>query len=204
MTFKSDGLDRLHMEMRACRKCLDAGHPITPGAVFSGPASARLMIIGQAPGVTESEVKRPFNGTSGTRLFQWLAQAGWEEDDFRARHYITAVTKCYPGKAQGGKGDRAPGRAEQKLCRPFLDRELELLAPQVIVPVGRLAIELFYKGKFKLADLVGASQRDDWGRWIVPLPHPSGASLWLNRPEHQARVTDALAILARLKEELLL
>jgi uracil-DNA glycosylase len=204
MKFQDDGLYHLHAEMRACRKCLDAGHPIAPGAVFSGPASARLMIIGQAPGVTEAEVKRPFNGTSGTRLFQWLAQAGWDEDDFRARHYMTAVTKCYPGKASGGKGDRAPSRAEQKLCHPFLDRELELVAPQVIVPVGRLAIELFYKGKFKLADVVGTSKQDDQGHWIVPVSHPSGASLWLNRPEHQARVAEALAILARLKEELAL
>jgi uracil-DNA glycosylase family 4 len=202
MTINSNELLRLHAEMRACRKCLDAGHPITPGAVFSGPASARVTIIGQAPGVTESQVKRPFNGTSGTRLFQWLAQAGWDEADFRARHYMTAVTKCYPGKAKGGKGDRVPGRAEQRLCCSFLDRELTLVAPEVIVPVGRLAIELFYGRKLKLADVIGTSKRDDQGRWIVPLPHPSGTSLWLNRPKHQAQVADALVILGQLKEGL--
>jgi uracil-DNA glycosylase family 4 len=201
MKLDDDGLVRLHTEMRACRKCLDAGYPITPGAVFSGPAAARVMVIGQAPGVTESQAKRPFNGTSGTRLFRWLTQAGWDEADFRARHYLTAVTKCYPGKAKGGKGDRAPSRAEQKLCRPFLDRELGLMAPEVVVPLGRLAIELFYGRKFKLADLVGTSKRGDQGRWIVPLPHPSGASLWLNRPAHRAKVTEALAILRRLREE---
>jgi uracil-DNA glycosylase len=159
------------------------------------------MIIGQAPGITESEVKRPFNGTSGTRLFQWLAEAGWEEQEFRARHYITTTTKCYPGKAKGGKGDRAPSRAEQRLCRPFLDEELALVDPEVIVPVGRVAVELFYSGKFKLADVVGTAKQDARMRWIVPLPHPSGASLWLNRPAHQDKVTQALAILARLKGE---
>jgi uracil-DNA glycosylase len=202
MMLEEGKLVQLQEEMRACQKCLDAGYQIAPGAVFSGPASARVMIIGQAPGVTEAEVKRPFNGTSGTRLFQWLAEVGWAEDDFRTRHYMTAVTKCYPGKGGGGKGDRVPSRAEQKLCWPFLDQELALVAPEVIVPVGRLAIELFFDGRFKLVDVVGTSRRDKQGRKIVPLPHPSGASLWLNRPAHQARVTQAVEILRRSREEL--
>lgn len=197
-----DELSRLHTEMRVCHTCLDAGYHITPGAVFSGPATAQAMIIGQAPGVTECQVKRPFNGTSGTRLFKWLAEAGWEEDEFRAYQYLTAVTKCYPGKDKGGKGDRVPTRAEQKLCRPFLERELALVNPAVIVPVGRLAIELFYGRRFKLADVVGTCTRDDRGRRIVPLPHPSGASLWLNQPKHQTQVAQALVILRQLKEEL--
>ena len=156
------------------------------------------MIIGQAPGVTECQVKRPFNGTSGTRLFQWLREVGWDETDFRSQQYLTAVTKCYPGKGKGGKGDRVPSRAEQKLCRPFLDQELSLVEPQVIIPVGRLAIELFYERQFKLAEIVGTLKRDDVGRKIVPLPHPSGASLWLNQPEHQAQVARALDILRGL------
>ena len=202
MTAQQGELARLQREMRACRKCLEAGYHIAPGAVFAGSASAQVMIIGQAPGVTESEVKRPFNGTSGTRLFQWLAEAGWEEADFRACHYMTAVTKCYPGKDKGGKGDRVPSRSEQKLCRPFLERELALVTPRVIVPVGRLAIELFYGRRFKLVDVVGTFKQDDQGRRVVPLPHPSGASLWLNRPDHQARVTQAVVILRQMKEEL--
>jgi uracil-DNA glycosylase len=162
------------------------------------------MIIGQAPGVTEAQVKRPFNASSGTRLFQWLAQAGWDEGDFRARHYMSAVTKCYPGKGTGGKGDRVPSRAEQDLCRPFLERELALVTPQVILPVGRLAIELFYGRGLKLSDVVGTSKVDDRGRWIVPLPHPSGASLWLNQPVHAAQVSQAVKILRALREELAL
>lgn len=161
-----------------------------------------MMIIGQAPGVTECQNKRPFNGTSGTRLFQWLAEVGWDEDDFRVNQYLTAVTKCYPGKDKGGKGDRVPSRAEQELCRPFLERELALVGCQVIAPVGRLAIELFYGRQFKLADVVGTSKRDGQGRWIVPLPHPSGASLWLNRSDHQAKVSHALKILQQLRKEL--
>jgi len=197
----SEAMRQLHAEMRACQQCLDAGYNIAPGAVFSGPASARVMIIGQAPGVTEAQVKRPFNGTSGTRLFRWLAQVGWDEDDFRARHYMTAVTKCYPGKAKSGKGDRAPSRAEQKLCRAFLDRELALVRPQVIIPVGRLAIELFYGRKIRLVDVVGTAKQDENGCFIVPLPHPSGASLWLNRPEHQAQVGHAIEILRQVRRD---
>jgi len=96
--------------------------------------------VGQAPGVTEAQVKRPFNASSGRRLFQWLAQAGLEEADSRARYYMTAVTKCYPGKHPSGKGDRKPSRAEQKLCRPFLEQELALVQPRVLLAVGGLAI----------------------------------------------------------------
>jgi uracil-DNA glycosylase len=190
-------LDTLHNEMRACRRCLEASFSITPGAIFSGPASARVMIVGQAPGVTEVEAQRPFNASSGRRLFQWLAEVGWDEDDFRATQYMTAITKCYPGKSPGGKGDRAPSRVEQKLCAPFLKRELTLVQPEIIIPVGGLAIRRFL-GQVKLVDAVGKAVQDKESRWIVPLPHPSGASLWLNKPQHRALVQRAIEHLRRL------
>jgi len=189
----------LQAEMRACRACLEAGYDIEPGAIFSGPAPAPLILIGQAPGITEAQVKRPFNASSGTRLFQWLARAGLEEDDFRRRYYMTAVTKCYPGKHPKGKGDRKPSTAEQKLCRPFLDREIELVRPRVILAVGGLAIETVLGRKIRLEEAVGHTFKVG-GRLVLPLPHPSGASLWLNQPENQARLARALAI---LKDELL-
>jgi uracil-DNA glycosylase len=190
-------LAALHTQMRACRRCLEAGYPITPGAVFSGLATATVMIVGQAPGITETQVGRPFNGSSGRRLFRWLGQAGWEETEFRTTQYMTAITKCYPGKGSGGKGDRVPTRAEQKLCAPYLERELALVHPNLIIPVGGLAVRRFL-GRVRLAQVVGGVVQDEDGRWIVPLPHPSGASLWLNRPENQARVTQALAHIRRL------
>jgi uracil-DNA glycosylase len=115
---------------------------------------------------------------------------------------MTAVTKCYPGKDKGGKGDRVPTRFEQKLCRPFLDRELALVVPELIVPVGRLAVELFFGHRFKLVDVVGTLAIDERGCRIVPLPHPSGASLWLNRPENRARVAQAVEILSQVKTQL--
>jgi uracil-DNA glycosylase len=190
----SDEWAAFRAEMRACTRCLEAGYQITAGAVFSGPAPAPLMLVGQAPGVTEAEAKRPFNASSGTRLFQWLAEAGLEETEFRARYYMTAVTKCYPGKHPKGKGDRKPSRAEQALCRPFLERELALVRPRVLLAVGGLAIETLLGQKLRLDQAVGWLFQVD-GRHVLPLPHPSGASLWPNRSENQVRIQQALALL---------
>lgn len=196
-------LGELHAEMRACRQCLEAGFSVTPGAVFSGPASARLMIVGQAPGVTECETGRPFNGTSGQRLFEWLAEAGWDESSFRATQYMTAITKCYPGKSPNGKGDRAPTRAEQRLCASYLKQELGLVQPEIVVPVGSMAVRRLL-GQVRLSDVVGDVIEGSEGRLIVPLPHPSGVNLWLNRPNNQERVAQALAHLQRLRKRLAL
>jgi uracil-DNA glycosylase len=184
----------LQADMRACLKCLDAGYDIAPGAVFSGPAPSPLMLVGQAPGVTEAQVKRPFNASSGRRLFQWLAEAGIVEAEFRIHYYMTAVTKCYPGRHPKGKGDRKPSRAEQKLRRPFLDRELALVRPRVLLAVGGLAIETLLGQKLRLNEAVGCVFEID-GWQVLPLPHPSGASLWPNAPENQARIQQALRLL---------
>ena len=203
----------LHREMKACQRCQEEGFPVAPGAVFSGPAAAWVMVAGQAPGVTETEVGRPFNASSGRRLFQWLAQAGWDETTFRATQYLTAITKCYPGRTGPGrtgkgKGDRVPTRAEQRLCAPFLERELALVRPRLLLPVGGLAVRRFVgrqrsgQGAFRLATVVGRAFQDEEGLWIVPLPHPSGASLWLNRSENRALVGQALEHVRRLCEEL--
>lgn len=219
-------LPQLHAEMRACRLCVQAGHDIVPGAVFQGDAAARVMLIGQAPGVTEVEAKRPFNAGSGRRLFQWLSEAGWEETDFRRRQYMTAVTKCYPGKGSNGKGDRVPSRAEQALCRPFLEQEIRLINPRLIIPVGGLAMKLFYPPSARLEEIIGRAayfppealadpvnfdlsqaelldafdpRKPRAGRWLVSLPHPSGASLWPNRLANQALIARAVQILADIR-----
>lgn len=180
--------------MRTCLRCLEAGYSITPGAIFSGPAPAPLMLVGQAPGITEAKAKRPFNASAGRRLFQWLVEVGFDEADFRARYYMTAVTKCFPGKHATGQGDRKPSRAEQQLCRPFLDRELALVQPRVLLAVGGLAIETLLGRRLTLEEAVGQVFQVDGCR-VLPLPHPSGASLWPNRPENRERLGQALAIL---------
>lgn len=227
-----DSLAVLHADMRACRRCLDAGFSIAPGAVFSSGSARRVMLIGQAPGVTEAQVKRPFNAGSGRRLFQWFGEAGWDEDAFRDGQYMTAVTKCYPGKSANGKGDRVPSKTEQALCRPFLEQEITLVRPRLIILVGGLAMKLLYPASTRLEDVIGTAvyfppesltnplnfdlatavpltdeQLPSFletaagdGRFIVPLPHPSGASLWPNKPENRQRIARAITILRHLRE----
>ena len=216
---------RLQARMAACRICLDAGYDIVPGAVFSGDVGARVLLFGQAPGITEQTIKRPFNGMSGTRLFKWLAEAGWDEDDFRQNHYMTAVTKCYPGRHKSGKGDRVPTKGEQRLCRPFLTQELNLINPRLLILIGGLAIKQFYPAQTRLRDVIGSGQffsaeaapnrlnfslegsekvwevQDEDGWYIVPLPHPSGASLWTNSAENRALIARALALLSNIREK---
>jgi len=198
----TSALAALHQEMRDCRRCLEAGYPIAPGAIFSGPAAARVVVVGQAPGVTEVTARRPFNASAGRRLFQWLAEAGWDESEFRAGQYVTAITKCYPGKQPGDKsrGDRVPTATERRLCAPFLERELAIVRPALLIPVGGLAIRRLV-GPGRLDQVVGQVYEKD-GVYTVPLPHPSGASLWLNRPENRALVQQAIGHLRRLKRQL--
>jgi len=188
--------DELQIRMRACRACLEAGHSVEPPAVTQGKVDAQIMTIGQAPGITEVEAGRPFNAGSGKRLFEWLGKAGIDEEWFRANQYMSSVTKCYPGRVEGGSGDRVPSRVEQKLCRPFLDEELALVDPALIIPIGRLAIELFFpKGK-KLNEIVGTELEVD-GRWIVPLAHPSGASRWHQIDENRVLIDMAIDLIAK-------
>ena len=219
----------LQGEMIACRRCITEGFQIEPGAIFSGNADADVMLIGQAPGITEVTAKRPFNAGSGDRLFQWLSGADFIQPAFRRDQYMTAVTKCYPGKNRSGKGDRVPSRREQSLCRAYLDQELHLVNPKLIIPVGSLAIQLFFDKTLKLSDVIGRAvywadeSIDDWpkfpnegsmmltslpnkmpgnGRWIVPLPHPSGASLWPNQPENRQLIDQAIRLLNEIRSRL--
>jgi len=189
-------LSQLHAEMRLCRSCIEEGYSITPPAIFSGISTARIMIIGQAPGITEVEARRPFNAGSGSRLFQWLAEVGIDENWFRQTQYMTSVTKCFPGKANAGGGDRVPSRFEQNLCRPFLDQEIFIVNPHLIIPIGRLAIELFYSKRRSLSDIIGTEKQINH-RWIIPLPHPSGASRWHQIPENRERISRALLLIQR-------
>ncbi|MGB2909386.1 MAG: uracil-DNA glycosylase family protein [Anaerolineales bacterium] len=184
----------LHSRMRDCRLCLEEGYEIFPRAIFSGGMGARLMVIGQAPGITEKEARRPFNAGSGTRLFKWLGEAGVEETWFRDSQYMTAVTKCYPGRSKSGSGDRVPTSSEQSFCRPHLDEEIILINPELIIPVGSLAISIFYPNKISLKDIIGTQKQVD-GRWIVPLPHPSGASRWHQIEANRDHIGEAVALI---------
>ena len=188
-------LAEVQSEMKKCRICLEAGYEIYPPAVFSGSSSAKFMTIGQAPGITEQEAQRPFNAGSGTRLFGWLGRAGLNEEWFRSTQYMSSVTKCYPGRQPSGSGDRVPSKIEQELCRRYLDQEIQLVNPGVIIPIGRLAINLFYSKKIKLQDIIG-TQTEFEGRQVIPLPHSSGASRW-HQIEANRRLIDKAIMLIR-------
>lgn len=193
---KKQALAELHRRLHSCRLCLEAGHAIFPRAIFSGGMGARIMIIGQAPGITEKEAGRPFNAGSGKRLFQWLAQAGIDEDWFRATQYMCSVTRCYPGRSRSGSGDRVPSRKEQELCRPYLEQEITLIDPRLIIPVGRLAIQLFLPANLSLEEIIGTEKRVN-GCWVVPLPHPSGASRWHQPEQNRQRVRQAVSLIKK-------
>lgn len=163
------------------------------------------MLVGQAPAKPFGPEGRPFGrGNGRTRLFEWFARAGFTEEEFRSKAYMTSITKCYPGPSPGGKGDRRPGKDEVAACSPFFERELRIIRPELLIPVGQLAIGIVL-GEMKLSECVGRRferQFDGWTSIIVPLPHPSGASLWNNIPENKALVGQACDLLADLKEEM--
>jgi uracil-DNA glycosylase len=150
-----------------------------------------VLLVGQAPGDKEPLLGRPFAWTAGKQLFKWFAPLGLPEAEFRARVYMAAVCRCFPGKNPKG-GDRVPSNVEIASCRPWLEREIELLRPQLIVPVGRLAIEQFLPAR-PLVEQIGALhvlKRSKQPIDVIPLPHPSGASTW-PRTEPGKTLTDA-------------
>jgi uracil-DNA glycosylase family 4 len=158
--------------------------------VLEGHAGQQAYILGQAPGVIEGEQGRPWRGRAGQTLRRWL---GLDEDEFYATFYCASVTRCYPGRAAAGGGDRTPTAREQDLCSFWREWELRLLGPRLIVPVGGLAIRQLL-GLSSLDASVG--QRFDHSQAVaVPLPHPSGVSRWMNKPENQRRVERAVALI---------
>jgi uracil-DNA glycosylase len=186
------GLADLHARIRACTKCVAAGYLERARPVVAGSIGDRIAIVGQAPGAVELTTGQPFSGRSGAELRRWLAVAGIDEDHLP---YRTAITKCFPGRSPTGSGDRRPSPAEIALCRPWLDEELALLRPRVILLLGGLAIDRFW-GKVPLESAVGRARTKD-GVTYIPLPHPSGASRWLNDPAHRALLVKGLAHVGR-------
>jgi len=187
-------LASLQRDLRVCRACAEAGFHLESLPVSNEHVGQRAYMYGQAPGVMEGEERRPWRGRAGKTLRRWLEL---EEDEFYRTFYCASVTRCYPGRAPSGRGDRTPTPREQELCSFWTDRELELLRPRLIVPVGGLAIRRLL-GISGLAACVGRRyERDDAA--VVPLPHPSGASGWLNAPANRELTARAAAL---VREEL--
>ncbi len=152
------------------------------------------MLIGQAPGHLSVAQGLPFSGPSGRVLDAWLQRAGFPPGALRTEVYLSALTRCDPGKSPRGNGDRKPSPPELTLCRPFLLRELALVRPRVVLLAGAMAIEAFL-GPVRLDEAIGRAVEHN-GTRLLPLPHPSGVSRWLNDPAHQTLLANALELLA--------
>lgn len=199
-TDRARQLDALHRANAMCRKCVEHGSLAKANPIFSGHAHARVMLVGQAPGIKNEENTFPFNGgRSGQRLFEWLSEAGWTEDEFRERHYITSVTRCYPGKNRAGTGDRVPTPKECTLCAEWLEKELAIIDVACIIAMGKLSIERFLGRGTRLDEVVGRSHNID-GRIVVPIPHPSGASTWYLTENNKRLLGAALRQLNAIRE----
>jgi uracil-DNA glycosylase len=181
-------LRSLQRDNQICRACVDAGYPLESLPVVQPYTGQRAYIFGQAPGVEEGKERLPWRGRAGKTLRRWLQL---DEGEFYATFYCASVTRCYPGKAPSGRGDRTPSPREQELCSFWREWELRLIRPRLIVPVGGLAVRRVL-GLKSVTQCVG--ERYEWeGAVAIPLPHPSGASGWLNSPANRMQVERAAA-----------
>jgi uracil-DNA glycosylase len=187
-------LARLQQRIRACCLCQEHGYIPKAQPIVSGRAADAIMVIGQAPGHRSVEQDRPFTGPGGRVLQKWLEQAGFPPGYLHEHTYLTSLTHCDPGKNPRSDGDRRPSPQEVTLCRPWLEAEIRLVQPQIILLVGTMAIEALF-GKVRLEDVIGTYQERE-GMLLLPLAHPSGVSRWLNDPEHQKLHQRALQMLA--------
>jgi uracil-DNA glycosylase len=185
-------LHSLARDLSRCRACVEAGYPLESLPVRAPLAQQRAYLFGQAPGSVEGEERLPWRGRAGRTLRRWLELA---EDEFYATFYCASVTRCYPGRAPSGRGDRTPTPREQELCSFWRDWELELLRPRLVVTVGGLALRRLL-GLPQLTPCIGKRYERD-GAVVVPLPHPSGASGWLNDPANRERLAAATALVRR-------
>jgi len=188
-------LKALHRELDACRAC-----PNVVGPVVHGPAvRSRIFLVGQAPGPHEGDIGRPFAWTAGKTLFAWFQSAmGIDEETFRRKIYMAAVLRCFPGKSKGG-GDRRPAPDEIERCRAFLSREVALLKPELILPVGTLAIEQVLGHAGPLSEIIGVERRIRFHGVeadVICLPHPSGASPWHKLEPGRTLLKKSLALIA--------
>lgn len=187
-------LDEVHRAIEACRAC----PAVQPSPVHGPAVLSPVMIVGQAPGPREAALGRPFAYTAGRTLFAWLQGAlGPDEATVRSRVYITAVARCFPGKAKGG-GDRKPDRGEVERCGAHLSREVQVIHPELVIPVGSLAIEVVTGHRGKLDAVIGTTKRVVFHGVetdAIALPHPSGVSTWHRAEAGKALLKQALALI---------
>ncbi len=189
MSSRLDLLTRHQSKLRKCHACKNMlGHP-----VVGEPALSSVLLIGQAPGDKELIIHKPFAWTAGKTLFKWFAQIGLDEENFRRLVYMAAVCRCFPGKKPTG-GDRVPDETEIQNCSDWLAKEVEILQPRLVIPVGKLAISQLVSIK-KLDEVIGCKLKlEVYGHKadVIPLPHPSGASTWHRKEPGISLLQEAL------------
>jgi uracil-DNA glycosylase len=207
---KPDRRSRLadcHSRLRACRKCHAAGFLVEDESIpvaFDGEIDApipRILLIGQAPGLKGSTAARPWSGAAGDRLRAWFEEGGISQADFWRKIHFSAVTRCYPGRLPGSRGDRLPSPAERELCRPWLEEVIALIEPEIVLLLGLLAIRTVLGPVSSLASVVGTARVVGGVRYL-PLPHPSGVSRWLNDPANLEAVARGMLHLKGWVDEL--
>jgi uracil-DNA glycosylase len=188
-------LDQHVTALVRCRRC----PRMKSMPVSGGPIVSDVMIIGQAPGPREPVLQRPFAHTAGKTLFRWFQEfCGMDEAAVRSKIYFAAVCRCFPGKNSGGT-DRVPAPDEIRNCSSWMDHEIEILRPRLIIPVGRLAIVQFVDCT-KLEKVIGRRYRVERAGHrfdVIPLPHPSGASPWHKIAPGKELLGRALKLIAR-------
>lgn len=190
---RETALQRHQELLTRCRRC-----PRMQGTPVVGrPVLSRVLLVGQAPGPREAALGRPFAWTAGRMLFRWFASIGLDEEAFRSRVYMAAVCRCFPGKQPRG-GDRVPDPEEIANCADWLETELAILRPRLVIAAGKLAIRRFMPFD-KLDQVVGRIHDVNTGACafdLAPLPHPSGASTWQHVPPGRTLLPQALAAIA--------
>ncbi len=165
--------------------------------VTGHPVVSPVMLIGQAPGIKEGPMGKPFAWTAGKTLFQWFAQLELSEEQFRERVYMAAVCRCFPGKAKSG--DRVPSDVEVANCSKHMTSEIKLLRPKLVIPVGKLAIRQLFPEVDKLIEVIGTKQSATMAGHtfdVIALPHPSGASTWHRTEPGKTLLVRALSQIA--------
>lgn len=155
-------LQEINAEIRACTKCSlhESRTHAVPG---SGPATADIMFVGEAPGFHEDQQAEPFVGASGKYLTDLLAGIGLKRSDV----YITNIIRCRP------PGNRDPFLSEIEACEPYLERQIQVIKPKIIATLGRFSMAYFLP-KAKISKIHGQPVREG-GRVYFPLFHPAAA-----------------------------
>jgi uracil-DNA glycosylase len=166
---KQQRMDELRTQALTCPGCPNKDTRLR--VVFGeGDVHANVMLVGQGPGVVEEQTGRPFAGPSGRLLDQALAEAGLKRDKL----WLTNVIKCRAVKVEKGRiVDRAPSAAELKTCRPWLDGELDVIQPRIIVCIGVPSAKALIDKKFKLSEEHGQLRDVPGGARRMAVFHPA-------------------------------